>query len=66
MQKDVKVCTRKWSSNGGSHLPLFCYCRDFCDGPRLPRGSPIVYRLIACALINNFTAFVENNAYFYA
>src|SRR5687768_13376105 len=28
--------TNKINNLGGRHLPLFCYCGDFCDGPRLP------------------------------
>src|ERR1044072_7319098 len=25
---------------GGRHLPLFCYCADFCVGSRLPLREP--------------------------
>src|SRR4051812_24317636 len=28
--------TNKINSLGGGHLPPFCYCGDFCVGPRLP------------------------------
>src|SRR6185369_11138237 len=28
--------TNKINNLGGRHLPLFCYCGDFCVGPRLP------------------------------
>jgi len=28
--------TNKINNLGGRHLPLFCYCGDFCVGTRLP------------------------------